>query len=180
MIERDNGASEPDTIVDAQISVETVLSLFEALNTKFDEKIACDSHKNALFDKMYAELDTYKNDIYFKMLKPFILDTIMLIDDLNKLIRDIDSSDAEKVFKVLSQLPRDLLDILERNGIEAFNDESDKFNAKTQKVLKTISTDDPELDNKIESRVRHGYRWDEKIIKPEMIQCYKLRMKNEE
>lgn len=175
------GASEPETTENAEpepveqpsISVETVMAMFDELNRKFDGKIAQDAHKNTLFDKMYAELNSYKNDLYQKILKPFVMDAIMLIDDTNKLIRDMDKTDAEKIFKALSGIPDDLLEILERNGIEAFEEESDTFNPKTQRALKTIPTNNPELDNKIESRVRQGYRWDEKIIKPEMVQCYK-------
>jgi molecular chaperone GrpE len=161
--------TEPESATD----LERIMAMIGDISKKFDEKIARDSHKDQLFDKMYAELSSYKNDIYQKMLKPFIMDTIMLIDDTNKLIRDMDKTDTEKVFKVLSGIPDDLLNILERNGIEAFEDESDTFNAKTQKVLKTVPTDNPELDYKIESRIRQGYKWDEKVIKPEIIQCYK-------
>ena len=162
-----------DTTPDPVINLENVMSMFDELNQKFEKKIAHDSHKNALFDKMYAELDLYKNDLYKKILKPFVMDTIMLIDDTNKLIRDMEKTDAEKVFKALSGIPNDLLEILERAGIEAFHEDSDTFNPKTQRVLKTVPTDDPELANKIESRIRQGYRWDEKIINPEIIQCYK-------
>ena len=45
----------------------------ELLQKKFDGKIAEDEHKAQLFDKMYNELQSYKTDLYAKILKPFIL-----------------------------------------------------------------------------------------------------------
>ena len=152
-----------------------IINKMDALCLRFEEKIAYDTHKNALFDKMYSELSTYKNDIYQKIMKPIIMDMIMLLDDTNKIIRDIDKSDTEKVFKVLSGVPGDILDILERNGVEAYQDESVTFEPKTQRVLKTIPTSDIEMDNKVESSIRQGYKWDERVIKPEMINCYKYK-----
>ena len=169
---------EQESSESVPICLETVMAMFSELSQKFDEKIARDSHKNALFDKMYAELNSYRNDLYQKILKPFVMDTIMLIDQTNMLIRDMDKTNVENVLNVLSDIPLDLQDILERNGIETFYDETDTFNPRTQKVLRTVSTDNPELDNKIESRVRHGYKWDGKVIKPEMIQCYKYSQTN--
>ena len=163
----------------AQISeMEQLTQKVDVLDRKFDEKVAYDTHKNALFDKMYDELSAYKNDMYQKIMKPIIMDTIMVLDDTNKIIRDIDQSDAEKVFKALSSVPDDLLDILERNGVEAYQDESDTFNPKTQRVLKTIPTTNLELNNKVESRIRQGYKCDERVIKPEMINCYKYIQNN--
>ena len=155
------------------LSESKAIELLKELSEKFDKKIAVDNHKNELFDKMYAELNSYKTDIYSKMLKPIIMDIIMYIDDTNKILRDIDKENPEKIFRILKDVPDDLLEILERNGVEAFHEDTDIFNAKTQRVLKAIPTEDPEMDDKIESRVRQGYKWDDKVIKPEMIQCYK-------
>lgn len=160
---------QEDAVSPQTSEMEQLTQKIDVLDRKFDEKVAYDTHKNALFDKMYDELSAYRNDMYKKIMKPIIMDTIMVLDDINKIIRDIDQSDAEKVFKVLSSIPDDLLDILERNGVEAYQDELDTFNPKTQRVLKTIPTTDPELNNKVKSRIRQGYKWDDKVIKPEMI-----------
>lgn len=153
------------------------LHLLKQLIQTFEEKIKVDSHKNTLFDNLYQELDTYKKDIYSKLLKPFILDTIILIDDLNKLLRDIDSSDAAKLFKIMGQIPEDMLEILERNGVEAYTEdnEDNPVNLRTQTVLKIIQTDDPSLDNLIAEHVRQGYKWDGVILKKEVVNIYKLK-----
>lgn len=167
-----NQISEKEDNINISQEKETFLLLKE-LSEKFDKKIAVDTHKNELFDKMYTELSSYKTDIYSKMLKPIIMDIIMCIDDMNKMFKGIEKDNVEKLLKTLNDIPDELLEILERNGVEAYYDEADIFNPKTQRVLKTILTEDPEQDNKIESRVRQGYKWGDKILKPEMIQCYK-------
>jgi len=169
--------AEPEVIENTELvpvlSLDTVMAMFDELNRKFDEKIARDTHKNALFDKMYAELCTYKNDIYQKMLKPIVMNIIELIDDTNKFIRDVSPDDTKNIYKSLCMIPDDLLEILERNGIEAFHNESDEYNPETQRQLKTVPTEKPEMDNKVESRICQGYKWDGTVIKHEMIQCYK-------
>lgn len=153
------------------------LILLKELSEKFDQKIAVDAHKNELFDNLYHELEDYKKDTYNKLLKPLILDAIILIDDLNKLLRDIDSTDPVKLFKVLEQIPGDVLEILERNGIEAYTEDNidSPVNLRAQSVLKTVQTEDPAFDNMVAESVRQGYKWDGSILKKEIVNIYKFR-----
>ena len=161
---------------DLSSRINAISDTLNELITKFDEKIFVDENKNQLFDKMYSELSAYKNDIYAKLLKPFILETIGLLDDTNRFVEKIDTLEPEQVVKYVRGLSGDLVNILEINGVELYEDETDVFNPRTQRAVKTIPTPDEGLDNKIESRIRKGYRWNGVTLKPEMVQIYKYKI----
>lgn len=159
-------------------SVELMNSLQESLlrlEEKFDKKIAEDTHKNNLFDKMYEELASYKKDLYAKLVGPFINETISLLDDYERLIERIDTVDHDKLKKYVIGIPDDLESILDNNGVERYSDDADKFNPKTQRVIKTIPTGNIELENVIAERTRKGYRWNGVMLKPEMVKIYKYK-----
>lgn len=145
------------------------------LEEKFDKKIAEDTYKNTLFDKMYEELASYKKDLYAKLVGPFINETISLLDDYERLIERIDSIDYEKLKKYVIGIPDDLESILDNNGVERYTDDTEKFNPKTQRVIKTIPTGDMKLENVIAERTRKGYRWNGVMLKPEMVKIYKYK-----
>ena len=145
------------------------------LEEKFDKKIAEDTHKNSLFDKMYEELASYKKDLYAKLVGPFVNETISLLDDYERLIERIDTIDYEKLKKYVMGIPDDLESILDNNGVERYTDDTEKFNPKTQRVVKTIPTGNLELENVIAERTRKGYRWNGVMLKPEMVKIYKYK-----
>ena len=145
------------------------------LDEKFDKKIAEDTHKNSLFDKMYEELASYKKDLYAKLVGPFINETISLLDDYERLIERIDTVDHDKLKKYVIGIPDDLESILDNNGVERYSDDTEKFNPKTQRVIKTIPTGNVEWENVIAERTRKGYRWNGVMLKPEMVKIYKYK-----
>ncbi len=147
----------------------------ELLQKKFDGKIAEDEHKAQLFDKMYNELQSYKTDLYAKIIKPFILSTITLLDDTNTFIGKLGENESALAEKYLRTMPDDLIDILESNGVVLYEDDVDKFNPRTQRVVKQVPTDNPELDNFIVKRIRKGYSWNGVNLKPELVWIYKFK-----
>lgn len=149
----------------------------DELTRIFERKIENDTHKAALFDKMYDELQSYKADIYAKILKPFVLSTITLIDDTNAFLGKLEENDSRKAEKYLRGIPDDLLDILELNGVETYEEEGETFNPRTQKAMKSVVTDNPDLNKHIAKRLRPGYRWNGSILKPELVQICKYEVK---
>ena len=72
-------------------------------------------------------------------------------------------------------MPDDLIDILESNDVVLYEDDVDKFNPRTQRVVKQVPTDNPELDNFIVKRIRKGYNWNGINLKPELVWIYKFK-----
>lgn len=149
--------------------------LIEALQKKFDEKIAVDEHKNSLFDKLYKERDEYKNDLYGKLLKPFIMGSIEIINDLRMYISKMDSYDVERSLNYLKTFPDDIIEMLENNGVELYTEDGEYFNPKMQRAKRTVPTDDAALNNTIAERIEKGYSWNGVILRPEIVAVYKLK-----
>lgn len=155
--------------------IENLSQQNELLHDKFDAKISEDKHKAQLFDKMYDELASYKKDLYAKLVGPFINETISLLDDYERLVDKIDSIDKEKLVRYVKGIPDDLENLLDNNGVERYCDDTEKFNPKTQRVVKNIFTGDIGLDNIIAERIRKGYRWNGVMLKPEMVKIFKFK-----
>ena len=160
---------------DSTVLINAIQDMLLKLDEKFDKKIAEDTYKNSLFDKMYEELASYKKDLYAKLVGPFINETISLLDDYERLIERIDTIDYDKLKKYVIGIPDDLESILENNGVERYSDDAEKFNPKTQRVIKTIPTGNIALENVIAERTRKGYRWNAVMLKPEMVKIYKYK-----
>ncbi len=150
----------------------------ELLLKMFEEKIAVDEHKNQLFDKMYAEMAQYKQDLHSKLLKPFVMATIALIDETSSFLAKLDENESKAAEKRLRDIPEDLLYILDTNGVETYVDEVEKFNPKTQRALRQVPTDKPELDNVIAKHIRPGYTWKGIMLRPEIVSIYKYKPEN--
>lgn len=155
------------------IDLAKIETLLLELSNRFEKKISVDEHKNALFDKMYDELQTYKTDIYSKILKPFVLSTITLIDDTNMFLSKLEEDDGQKTKNYLRGITDDLADILETNGVDIYEEETEVFNPRTQKAVKIVPTNNPDLDKHIACRVRKGYSWQGVVLRPEWIHLYK-------
>ena len=170
------GSTNPNDLVNTLFErIESLSKQNELLLKKFDSKIAEDEHKAQLFDKMYNELQSYKTDLYSKILKPFVLSAISLLDDTNTFIGKLGENESALAEKYLRTMPDDLIDILESNGVVLYEDDVDKFNPRTQRVVKQVPTDNSELDNFIAKRIRKGYSWNGVNLKPELVWIYKFK-----
>lgn len=170
VVDADKSTNLINTLIER---IESLRQQNELLQKKFDNKIAEDEHKAQLFDKMYNELQSYKTDLYAKILKPFVLSTITLLDDTNTFLGKLAENESALAEKYLRSLPDDLVDILEANGVTLYEDDVDIFNPRTQRVVKKVPTEKPEFDNSIAKRVRKGYSWNGANLKPELVWIYK-------
>lgn len=170
--EEDNLKSPPE---DDGPSLVDIAALIEGLQKKFDEKIAVDEHKNGLFDKLYKERDEYKNDLYGKLLRPFIMGSIEIINDLRLYISKMDTYDVERSLNYLKTLPDDIVELLENNGVELYSEESETFNPRTQRAKKILPSEDSSLNNRIAERIEKGYSWNGVVLRPEMVAVYRTK-----
>ena len=151
-----------------------------SLHEKIDKKIDYDERKDNLFNRMYSELESYKKGLYAKLLEPFVKETIALISDYYRLIERIDTLDHDRLVKFVKGLPEDLETILENSDVEIYEDDTDCFNPKRQRVSGTIPTADPQADNMIAQRIQKGYLWNGIILRPELVRIYKYKEGNAE
>ena len=157
----------------------------DALRKMFEDKIAEDAHKNALFDNMHRELTRYQNGVADKILETMALDVIQLTDDVQKKCRIFEKKEPTeenytRLLRALKGIAEDLQDILYRQSIEAYRVAGHEVDVRRQKILQTVETDIPERDNLVAARMADGYEKDGKVIRPERIKIFKYAGKKPE
>jgi molecular chaperone GrpE len=146
------------------------LGLLRTLHAAFEEKIKYDATRDRMIDRLHGELQEYKDDILLKLFRPLVLDLIVLHDNLGKWSSTGGSTPTSVSF---TDVQSDLEDILYRYGYETFTVPENSFDARRQRVLRTVPTEDAALDGKISERLRKGFLYGGKVIRPECVAVFK-------
>ncbi|MCB0567595.1 MAG: nucleotide exchange factor GrpE [Phaeodactylibacter sp.] len=162
-----------------QKQISNLESQLAELHQDFKSKIKYDTHKEKIIDNLHSELQAHKNGLLEKLLGPVFLDVIEVIDDTRRLLKDIKSrgedGNAEKLWKILDSIPEDLEDMLDKHGVEVARSLTDQFDPSLQKVVRVVSTDQEQLDKTVQERLKNGYRWQEKLLRREMVNVWQYR-----
>ncbi|MEI8372621.1 MAG: nucleotide exchange factor GrpE [Planctomycetota bacterium] len=157
-----------------QPTLQYLLQAVEKLQTSFNDKIRYDAGREAIIDRLHAEIQEYRADLVLKLLKPMALDLINLYDDVGKMVTTNKSKVegsvvAQKLLALLEDFQGDIESFLDRNGFTSFTSPEDEFDPKRQRTLQRVSTDDPTRDRKIAERIRKGFVYEERVIRPELV-----------
>lgn len=153
-----------------------LLGGMQGLRQDFDTKVKYDESKERLIDMLHKELQTYREGMHFKILRPLFIDLIAMYDDLGRVVDDLKLK-AEiappQVLQNFLSFQETVEEILQRNGVEPFYIEETHFVANKQRVLKLVATSNPALDKQVARRVRKGFAYDTRILRPEVVEIYK-------
>jgi molecular chaperone GrpE (heat shock protein) len=161
-------------------ALKQALSALQELTENISFKIDHDKHREELIDKLHDENQSYKSDLYKKLLMPLVNEIIYLIDGYTQLRKvyaekDISQIDTQKLLKQFGEVADDLENALYKNGIEPYEaEEGTVVDFARQKILKTVPTDDPKKDKTVCDRLKKGFILEEKIIRQEQVSCYKF------
>jgi molecular chaperone GrpE (heat shock protein) len=130
-----------------------------------------------LFDTMHAELLNYRdNFVHESLQKPFIHDLVLLFDDLNGLAEQMRTAvDEQKTSGSIGQW-RDnlqnsihsLVEILHRFGVKEV-EPKEFIDRSLHRVVSYEPADFAEEEGRIVMRVRRGFLWRGKVIRPEEV-----------
>lgn len=141
----------------------------------FESKLKYDAGKQAVIDRQHEELERYRHEESAKLSKAIILDIINEVDSAEKnsafySALEPTPENFAKLLRLLMQSADDMRDLLERHDITSYRAESgEPFNAKRQRVLKTVPTDKPELDRTVNASMRWGFESPERVIRHELV-----------
>ncbi|HWY50138.1 MAG TPA: nucleotide exchange factor GrpE [Chthoniobacterales bacterium] len=191
------GPTEGNSITERVTSLEsTLLSRFEQLAAeiettraaafaeqfrKIDEQLASirntESVNQQLFDSLHAELLKYRDNFLHESLqKPFIHDLVYLYDHLNGLCEQLSSAAQEKGKRSRVSQWRDnlenaihsLVEILHRFDVKEI-EPRERVDRACHRVISYEPADFPEEDGSIVMRVKRGFVWRGKLIRPEEV-----------
>ncbi len=143
-----------------------VMEELAALRQAFDAKIRYDNGRERLIQTMAEELEQHRNNVHQGLLRPVLVDLISLYDDLTQVLGSADAGRLEFVRDTIEQ-------ILARNGVRKFTVEGDAVDRSRQRVVSTVDIPDPELRRRVAERLRPGFAWEEKVLRPEWVSAYR-------
>ena len=148
---------------------------------KIDEQLAAirssESVNQKLFDSLHAELLKYRDNFLHESLqKPFIHDLVYLYDHLNSLCEQLRSAAQEKGKRGYIAQWRDnlenaihsLVEILHRFEVVEI-EPAERVDRSYHRVISYEPADFPEEDGCIVMRVKRGFFWRGKLIRPEEV-----------
>lgn len=157
----------------------------EALHQDFETKLKYDAAKDRQLDALHKELQAHREDLYFKILRPVLMDLIAMYDDLHSIARHEDGRNPADVSEGETRMRRNLAsfvdtieEILERYGVSAYSEEGDTVSPQRQRSIKQVEISDPGQDRRIAERLRVGFRYGDKVLRPEIVATFKVAPNN--
>lgn len=152
-----------------------------SLRYSFESKIKYDASKEKMVDTLHKELQSYREDLHFKILRPVIMDLISMHDDMSSLLTHAaevnDPSESEiNLRRSLLTFLDTISEILERNGVTSYSEVNTAFVAQRQRAIKVIHTPDIEQDGLTAERLRCGFEYSGRVLRPEIISVFKHKV----
>lgn len=154
---------------------------FDEQFRKIDEQLSLirnsESVNQQLFDSLHAELRKYRDNFLHESLqKPFIHDLVYLYDHLNGLCEQLSAAAQEKGKRSRVSQWRDnlenaihsLVEILHRFDVREI-EPRERVDRAFHRVISFEPADFPEEDGAIVARVKRGFVWRGKLIRPEEV-----------
>jgi len=154
---------------------------FTARFKAIDEQLAAirssESVNQRLFDALHEELLKYRDNFLHESLqKPFIHDLVLLFDHLNSLAEQLRTARSEKGKRNhlaqwrnnLENAIHSLVEILNRFDVNEI-EPKEHVDRALHRVVSYEPADCPEEDGRIVMRVRRGFFWRGKVIRPEEV-----------
>lgn len=128
------------------------------------------------FDTLYEELRQYKEDFVFQMEKPLLLDLLLFYDSLNwfqqSLLKQEMSPDV--IADSFQYLLDEFLELLYRRDVVPTESKS-VFDKRVQKAIKTMVTDEPDLDYHVHHVVKRGFARGGRSLRAEEVVVYRYQ-----
>ena len=151
----------------------------DALTELFKTKIETDEYKNHLFDDMHKQLLKYQDDALQSVMEPVILEIIAVLDGMKKyeafIPEEATAENYEKLRRRFTDVREDLEDLLENMDVSRYETDDTVPDARRQKIIRTVHTEDAVKNNTIESKLSDGYIFKNRIIRFEKVSVYKTK-----
>ena len=152
-----------------------VLAEVQGLRDMFESKIRYDEVRARQVEALHSELEQYRRGLTHEFLRPVLTDLVRLHDDLAVQADGADDAGrADGVARIAEYVRGSIEETLARNGVESYTVDEPEVDRRLQKVIGVVATDDPALHRTVAQRARPGFRFDDKILRPEWVHAYQF------
>lgn len=183
IVDRRSALLDDETVTDASSEIDERLPTYvEKLKQEAEEKDKRLREYIAAYKEKSGENDDFRkrlekdNDIRLDQFKANLFSRLIpILDNLNRAIQITRSSkDLEALQQGVEMVAKQYTRELKNNGVEQINTQNRKFDPKTDEVVMTEETTDPEQDNMIVEELEPGYIFKEKLIKAAKVKVAHL------
>ena len=158
--------------------METLQGDIKALQEGFDSKIRFDASKEHVIDILHKDLQTYREGLYFQLVRPLVFAMIGMHDDLTSMLQfqaegETPEQKAARLEQNLASFQSSIESALEEHGVVAFNEAGSPFNPQRQRAVRVESTGEPALDRQVSQSLRKGFEHEGRTVRPENVVVYK-------
>ncbi|MEW2291098.1 nucleotide exchange factor GrpE [Streptomyces sp. NPDC006743] len=132
-----------------------------ALGDQFRRRLLNDRETRRSIDALLADLDHTRRAAEGRLLQPLLYDLVLLVDRVER------QDDA-----FAGSVAAELLAVLEKYGMTRVPVTPGPFDPGTQEAVGTIAALSPEQSGDVAEVVRHGYRLEERIVRPQQVRVY--------
>jgi molecular chaperone GrpE (heat shock protein) len=151
-------------------SVQTRLEHLEEL---FEGKIRDDDRQRQLFERLMKELEEYRQDfIYSHVTSKVFRDLIQLYDTLEQTLHSNATEEiSREALRVrMGSFHQQVVRILQRQEVELIESAPGKpFDEQSQEAIDVCAVERPEEDGIVVEIVRRGFRYRERLLRPEWV-----------
>lgn len=133
--------------------------------------------KDEMIDKLYKELEYYKQESADRFVEQFLKAFIKVHKDMGRLYKDKqwEGMTAEALRREYQYVYEDITDLFEQQNVDVYHSEyGDEFDPSIHQP-KIEFTDDGALDKKVKSSISEGYKRGNKIIIPERVIVFQFK-----
>lgn len=159
--------AEPDPFAVVADAVDGMREELAALGDQFRRRLLNDREVRRSVDGLLTELDHAHKAAEGRIVQPLLYDLVLLLDRIE---RQAAQDDA-----LAGSVAAELLAVLEKYGMTRIPVTRGPFDPGLQEAVGAIAALAPEQGGEVAEVVRHGYRMDERIVRPQQVRVYSDR-----
>lgn len=154
------------------VAVTGIASELNSVKGILKKRLSYDETKEKAFDRLYEELDSFKKNTAFNAIRPLFVDMILLFDRIENVRQEMKQAQGSNTIdfpELLKTLSEEITEILYRHGTDVINSASATFDPMLQQAIAAQPTTDEAENNTIAQVVRRGFKYQDRIIRPEEV-----------
>lgn len=171
-----DGEEASDSTAEVSARLATLAAQVVDLRAMFETKILRSESEAQVNARLHAELQTYRADLYGKLLKPLLQDLVTVREHILRLTEAQQARPPESrgvSLNTFASFADDLGQILEDHGVEIHHSEPGAaYEAGRHQIVSKIDSDDPAAHRTIASVSGDGYSFQGRPLAPQRVTVF--------